>query len=43
VFTEDRDLTAWFLLDLSGSVDFGSADVHQAGGGGRSFVACWRA
>jgi uncharacterized protein (DUF58 family) len=25
-YTEDRDLTAWFLLDLSGSVDFGSAD-----------------
>ena len=25
-FTEDRDLTAWFLLDLSGSIDFGSAD-----------------
>ncbi len=25
-FTEDRELTAWFLLDLSGSVDFGSAD-----------------
>lgn len=24
-FTEDRELTAWFLLDLSGSVDFGSA------------------
>ena len=24
-FTEDRQLTAWFLLDLSGSVDFGSA------------------
>jgi len=23
-FTEDRELTAWFLLDLSGSVDFGS-------------------
>ena len=23
-FTEDRDLSAWFLLDLSGSVDFGS-------------------
>lgn len=23
-FQEDRDLTAWFLLDLSGSVDFGS-------------------
>jgi uncharacterized protein (DUF58 family) len=25
-FTEDRELTAWFLLDLSGSVDFGSGD-----------------
>ena len=24
-FTEDRELTAWFLIDLSGSVDFGSA------------------
>lgn len=24
-FTEDRELTAWFLLDLSGSIDFGSA------------------
>jgi uncharacterized protein (DUF58 family) len=24
-FTEDRELTAWFVLDLSGSVDFGSA------------------
>jgi len=23
-FTEDRELTAWFLLDLSGSVEFGS-------------------
>lgn len=23
-YTEDRELTAWFLLDLSGSVDFGS-------------------
>jgi uncharacterized protein (DUF58 family) len=28
-FTEDRDLTAWFLLDLSGSVDFGSAEVTK--------------
>ena len=28
-FNEDRDLTAWFLLDLSGSVDFGSADVTK--------------
>ena len=25
-FTEDRELTAWFLIDLSGSVDFGSGD-----------------
>ncbi len=23
-FTEDRELTAWFVLDLSGSIDFGS-------------------
>ncbi len=23
-YTEDREITAWFLLDLSGSVDFGS-------------------
>jgi uncharacterized protein (DUF58 family) len=28
-FVEDRDLTAWFLLDLSGSIDFGSADVTK--------------
>lgn len=28
-FTEDRDLTAWFLLDLSGSVDFGSGEVSK--------------
>lgn len=27
VFTEDREMTAWFLLDLSPSVDFGSG--HQ--------------
>ncbi|HMC15987.1 MAG TPA: DUF58 domain-containing protein [Albitalea sp.] len=25
-FTEDRELNAWFLLDLSGSVDFGSQE-----------------
>jgi uncharacterized protein (DUF58 family) len=25
-FTEDRELSAWFLVDLSGSVDFGSND-----------------
>ena len=24
LYTEDRELTAWFLIDLSGSVDFGS-------------------
>ncbi len=28
-FLEDRDLTAWFLLDLSGSVDFGSAGITK--------------
>ncbi len=28
-FTEDREMTAWFLLDLSGSVDFGSGDVTK--------------
>jgi uncharacterized protein (DUF58 family) len=28
-FLEDRDLTAWFLLDLSGSVDFGSSDTTK--------------
>ena len=28
-FHEDRDLTAWFLLDLSGSIDFGSGDVTK--------------
>jgi uncharacterized protein (DUF58 family) len=25
-YTEDRELSAWFLLDLSGSIDFGSND-----------------
>ncbi len=28
-FHEDRDLTAWFLLDLSGSLHFGSGDVTK--------------
>ena len=28
-FTEDRELTAWFLIDLSASVDFGSAAVTK--------------
>ena len=27
VFTEDREMTAWFLLDLSPSVDFGSDET----------------
>ena len=28
-FTEDRELTAWFVLDLSPSVDFGSGEVTK--------------
>ncbi len=28
-FLEDRDLSAWFLLDLSGSVDFGSGNTTK--------------
>jgi uncharacterized protein (DUF58 family) len=28
-YHEDRDVTAWFLLDLSPSIDFGSRDVHK--------------
>ncbi len=30
-YTEDRELSAWFLLDLSGSVDFGSGDQTKLG------------
>ncbi len=29
VFNEDRELTVWFLLDLSPSVDFGSGEVSK--------------
>jgi len=29
VFTEDREMAAWFLLDLSPSVDFGSGDRRK--------------
>ncbi len=29
-YHEDREITAWFLLDLSGSVDFGSREVKKA-------------
>ena len=28
-FTEDRELAAWFLVDLSASVDFGSGEVSK--------------
>ncbi|HXR56196.1 MAG TPA: DUF58 domain-containing protein [Casimicrobiaceae bacterium] len=28
-YNEDRDVTAWFLLDTSPSVDFGSGDVRK--------------
>src|SRR3569623_3702987 len=28
-YIEDREITAWFVLDLSASVDFGSADVRK--------------
>ncbi len=30
-FTEDRELSAWFLVDLSASVDFGSVDAGTTG------------
>jgi uncharacterized protein (DUF58 family) len=29
VFTEDREMSAWFVLDLSASVDFGSGDQRK--------------
>ena len=29
VFTEDREMSAWFLLDLSASMDFGSGDQRK--------------
>ena len=29
VFTEDREMSAWFLLDLSPSMDFGSSDQRK--------------
>lgn len=29
-YHEDRDITAWFLLDLSPSVDFGTAEADRA-------------
>jgi uncharacterized protein (DUF58 family) len=30
-YNEDREITAWFLLDVSPSVDFGSVDVKKRG------------
>ncbi len=30
-YNEDREVTAWFLLDLSPSIDFGSHDVNKRG------------
>ncbi len=30
-YNEERDLTAWFLLDLSGSIDFGSEKARKSG------------
>ena len=29
VYTEDREMAAWFLMDLSPSVDFGSGDLRK--------------
>lgn len=29
VYNEDREVTAWFLLDLSPSVDFGSREINK--------------
>ena len=31
VFTEDREMSAWFLLDLSPSMDFGSGERRKRG------------
>jgi uncharacterized protein (DUF58 family) len=39
---EDREINAWFLLDLSGSMDFGSSDgqtAHEAGQSNRCIAA----
>src|SRR5690606_14310271 len=29
VFTEDREMAAWFLVDLSPSIDFGSGELRK--------------
>jgi hypothetical protein len=41
-FHEDREITAWFLLDVSPSIDFGSTEV-QEGGCPRVRLVCSRA
>src|SRR5262245_14081650 len=38
-FQEDREVAAWFLLDLSGSIDFGSPQVRK-GALSTQVVAC---
>src|SRR5437660_4130040 len=40
-YHEDREITAWFLLDLSRSVDFGSREVKSASCRPIS-SRCWR-
>ena len=42
VFTEDREMTAWFLLDLSPSVDFGSGEQRKLNVSA-GFAGCARA
>ncbi len=42
-FNEEREVAAWFLLDLSPSVDFGSRERAQAHGVEPSSSRCWRA
>ena len=42
-YNEDREVAAWFLLDLSPSVDFGSREREEARGVAPSSSPCWRA
>ena len=41
-YNEDREVTAWFLLDLSPSVDFGSQRRAQARVSRPNSSPCWR-
>jgi uncharacterized protein (DUF58 family) len=41
VFTEDREMAAWFLLDLSPSIDFGSG-AQRKRRCRPSLWPCWR-